>query len=187
MQTIMWNPLRQLWETEQADLFSGRLEPYSETFATSGMTRNGQLFPLPQSVPHIDGNECSSLLPTPAAGNFNDGESPESWQARQATLKDGFGMPLAVAVKLLPTPNAAMERGSRTPQGIARRIAKGDKQFSLEDAAVMMYSTSSAEEDSTLNLTAMLPTPRATDGTKGGPNQRGSSGDLMLPSAVMEM
>ena len=29
-----------------------------------------------------------------------------------------------------------------------------------------------------------LPTPRATDGTKGGPNQRGSSGDLMLPSAV---
>ena len=30
----------------------------------------------------------------------------------------------------------------------------------------------------------MLPTPRATDGTKGGPNQRGSSGDLMLPSAA---
>jgi hypothetical protein len=29
-----------------------------------------------------------------------------------------------------------------------------------------------------------LPTPRATDGSKGGPNQRGSSGDLMLPSAV---
>lgn len=31
---------------------------------------------------------------------------------------------------------------------------------------------------------ALLPTPRATDGTKGGPNQAGSSGDLMLPSAV---
>lgn len=30
----------------------------------------------------------------------------------------------------------------------------------------------------------LLPTPRATDGTKGGPNQRGSSGDLMLPSAA---
>jgi DNA (cytosine-5)-methyltransferase 1 len=30
----------------------------------------------------------------------------------------------------------------------------------------------------------LLPTPRATVGTKGGPNQRGSSGDLMLPSAV---
>ena len=34
---------------------------------------------------------------------------------------------------------------------------------------------------------ALLPTPRATDGTKGGPNQRGSSGDLMLPSAVAQL
>lgn len=33
----------------------------------------------------------------------------------------------------------------------------------------------------------LLPTPRATDGSKGGPNQRGSSGDLMLPSAVTLM
>ena len=31
---------------------------------------------------------------------------------------------------------------------------------------------------------SLLPTPRATDGTKGGPGQRGSKGDLMLPSAV---
>ena len=33
-------------------------------------------------------------------------------------------------------------------------------------------------------VASLLPTPRATDGTTGGPNQRGSSGDLMLPSAV---
>jgi DNA (cytosine-5)-methyltransferase 1 len=33
----------------------------------------------------------------------------------------------------------------------------------------------------------LLPTPRATDGTKGGPNQRGSSGDLMLPSAFTHL
>ena len=37
------------------------------------------------------------------------------------------------------------------------------------------------------SLLGLLPTPRATDGTKGGPNQRGSSGDLMLPSAVMDL
>ena len=36
-------------------------------------------------------------------------------------------------------------------------------------------------------LGALLPTPCATDGTKGGPNQRGSSGDLMLPSAVARL
>ncbi|MGL4745032.1 MAG: DNA cytosine methyltransferase [Dermatophilaceae bacterium] len=33
-------------------------------------------------------------------------------------------------------------------------------------------------------LGALLPTPRASDGSHGGPNQRGSNGDLMLPSAV---
>lgn len=31
-----------------------------------------------------------------------------------------------------------------------------------------------------------LPTPRSTDGTKGGPNQAGSKGDLMLPSAAAQ-
>lgn len=33
----------------------------------------------------------------------------------------------------------------------------------------------------------LLPAPRATDGVKGGPNQRGSSGDLMLPSVVAKL
>lgn len=33
----------------------------------------------------------------------------------------------------------------------------------------------------------LMPTPRASDGEKGGPNQRGSSGDLMLPSAVAQL
>lgn len=33
---------------------------------------------------------------------------------------------------------------------------------------------------------AIWPSPRATDGEKGGPNQRGSKGDLMLPSAVRQ-
>ncbi len=32
---------------------------------------------------------------------------------------------------------------------------------------------------------SLLPTPRASDGEKGGPNQRGSSGDLMMPSAAL--
>ena len=36
-------------------------------------------------------------------------------------------------------------------------------------------------------IASLLPTPRATDGTNGGPNQRGSKGDLMLPSAVAQL
>lgn len=78
------------------------------------------------------------LLPTPTASNPNDGESLESWEARrQRNLAKGIngngqGTPLAIAVKLLPT-------------------------------------------------------PRVSDGTKGGPNQRGSKGDLMLPSAAAQL
>ena len=35
-----------------------------------------------------------------------------------------------------------------------------------------------------IEVQRLLPTPRATDGTKGGPNQHGSAGDLTMPSAV---
>lgn len=35
-------------------------------------------------------------------------------------------------------------------------------------------------------LMEQWPTPRATDGAKGGPNQAGSKGDLMLPSATAQ-
>lgn len=87
--------------------------------------------PGQQYLSHVVG----ALLPTPSAGNFNDGEDPDEWEERRQRIKatgvngNGMGMPLGVAVQLLPT-------------------------------------------------------PRPRDGEKGGPNQRGPSGDLMLPSAV---
>ena len=33
----------------------------------------------------------------------------------------------------------------------------------------------------------LLPTPKASDGTHGGPNSRGSKGDLTLPSAAAQL
>src|SRR5690606_9341085 len=36
-------------------------------------------------------------------------------------------------------------------------------------------------------VVSLLPTPRASDGEKGGPNQRGSSGDPMLPNVVHKL
>lgn len=41
-----------------------------------------------------------------------------------------------------------------------------------------------AGHDGSAGSLRLMPTPKATDGTKGGPGMRGSSGDLMLPSAV---
>lgn len=85
--------------------------------------------------------------------------------ARQHTAvagNDREGTDLA----LLPTPNAALGRatGFPSPELAKDRYDRGTR--CLDDAV------------------ALLPSPRATDGTKGGPNQRGSSGDLTLPSAV---
>ena len=77
-----------------------------------------RLLPTPRTT---DGNGAGShgqggmdlrttvtLLPTPAAGNFNDGESVESWEARrQRNLEKGIngngqGTPLGMAVRMLP-------------------------------------------------------------------------------------
>lgn len=39
---------------------------------------------------------------------------------------------------------------------------------------------------STMARSGRWPTPRASDGAHGGPNQRGSKGDLALPAAVVK-
>ncbi|MGH9088807.1 MAG: hypothetical protein ACRDYZ_11990 [Acidimicrobiales bacterium] len=67
---------------------------------------------------------------------------------------------------MLPTPTARDWKNVGDPDKTAARMA--DRGQPLGEVVV----------------NALMPTPRATDGTKGGPNQRGSSGDLMLPSAV---
>lgn len=68
--------------------------------------------------------------------------------------------------ELMPTPGANLGDHSRDHGQNPERRKELGRQVSLADVA------------------CYLPTPRASDGTKGGPNQRGSAGDLMLPSAV---
>lgn len=77
---------------------------------------------------------------------------------------------LPTHVALLPTPVArdGGERGAPSIEHAQRRIADPQRSINLEDAVIG-------------NL---LSTPRATDGTNGRPNQRGSSGDLAVPSAA---
>ena len=117
-----------------------------------------------------------SLLPTPTA--HDDGKSPEAHMAMKARMPGGERKTitsLSVLARnemrqpdaLLKTPTAqlAVNGGSQHPD----KRREGGHGPTLADQV---------EHE-------LLPTPRATDGTKGGPNQRGSSGDLMLPSAVM--
>lgn len=45
----------------------------------------------------------------------------------------------------------------------------------------------SGGDDLVTFLARLFPTPRASDGYKGSPNQRGSDGDRMLPSALINL
>jgi hypothetical protein len=117
-----------------------------------------------------------SLLPTPAVNDMGAAYTPETWDEWTATMKakhnngNGHGKSLNVeAQRLLPTPAARDSHNAGDPDRTADRMA--DRGQPLSEVAVNV----------------LMPTPRATDGTKGGPNQRGSSGDLMLPSAVSSL
>ena len=66
-----WNPERDVWETGQMDLLSGRSAVFSETWPPSGMTRNGLAFELPTLGHHMLAS-ASSLLPTPTARDGKD-------------------------------------------------------------------------------------------------------------------
>ena len=70
---------------------------------------------------------------------------------------------------LLPTPRARDASGARV-----KRTSGG---MALNDVVVLLA-------DQQLQL---LPTPRASEGTKGSPNQRGSRGDLTLTSLVIQL
>ena len=123
-QHIEWNPTTQLWETEQADLFSERQAPFSETWPTSGMTRSGRLLPLPTSAHHIGGNGCSSLLPTPRASDGPEATSHgRTWSATDRslhTLVHLGELPTLLPTPLLPSP-VARQSGSTPEEHLARK------------------------------------------------------------------
>ena len=71
-----WNPARDIWETDQVDLFSGLPDVYSETWPASGMTRSGRLYALPTSAHPTRGPGCSLLPPPMTTDSKNTGSAP---------------------------------------------------------------------------------------------------------------
>lgn len=139
----------------------------------------GSLMPTPRTTDangagtHGDGGPdlrtVVSLLGTPRASDYK-GAGPVGSPSHKHMLERGY-LPAQVT-DLLPTPTSADSNSSGGSQ---------PEYVTLTDAVVRtdMGTRSNPRHDT------LLPTPKATDGTKGGPNQRGSSGDLTLPSAVM--
>lgn len=92
--------------------------------------REGRAEPARQlggsDAPAAGGDGAVELLPTPAASNPNDSETPETWLTRRDEVKarlkngNGMGMPLGIAVQLLQTPSTADGAGSRKARGGGR-------------------------------------------------------------------
>lgn len=125
------------------------------------------------------------MLPTPTASVANRYGMPSPETAARRMGEEGRRN-LQDAVAMLPTPTA------RDASCGARRTSPEGRPLS-EVVALLPTPTASDTTgaghagDGAPNLrtvAVLLPTPRASDGTHGGPNQRGSSGDLALPSAV---
>ena len=87
---------------------------------------------------------------------------------------------------VLPTPQSNSVRASR-------RAMVQNQQWThpaLEQAIEIAQGILPREFrswDEVPGRSGLLPTPRCSDGPKGSPNQHGSSGDLMLPSAVLRL
>jgi hypothetical protein len=107
--------------------------------------------------------EAGPLLPTPTAAAYGSNQSLSAGAAVRPSLAG------LVTGQLLPTPTVADSRSSANPTAGRTAPLVGHSGRTLTDAA------------------RLLPTPKATDGSKGCPGQRGSHGDLTLPSAAVRM
>ncbi|WP_435124473.1 hypothetical protein [Micromonospora tulbaghiae] len=129
------------------------------------------------------------LLPTPTAVAHEPTKSPSTEAARGPNLFE-------VATHALPTPTGTDNRPSAN--ATAKHATPTRQQGRTLTDAARLLPTPRASDTGTPGRRAgagfrpplsqvLLPTPRATDGTKGCPGQRGSHGDLTLPSAAVRV
>ena len=103
-----WNPDRDCWETEVVDIF-GHSDVYSETWPTSGMTRNGTAYALPTWAHPTSGSASSSsppaeMLPTPGAADGTGGRvSSEMGGTRESGAKRSITLATAVHHRITST------------------------------------------------------------------------------------
>lgn len=159
-----WNRAQSVWETRQITV-CGHLAVFSETWPSSGMTQSGSFYPLPQLAPHTSVNVYSSapgLLPTPAAYDGERGGPQDPAKRRQGGHQPSLADQILRGLPTLPTPK-------------------------VTDAHHSSPADMNRNEPGLRAIGRLLATPRATDETHGGPNQRGSAGDLTLPSTVARL
>lgn len=166
-----FDPETSCWRTSQGT-FPWDSTPSSLTLPRWGMTHAGALYELPTpALPTVE-SASSSLLGTPrvTTSGMSASQAAVDWGETKSRLE--------AQVALLPTPAV-------NDMGAGKTVEAWDE---WTDRMRAKHGNGNGHGPSlAMEAQRLFPTPRATDGTKGGPNQRGSSGDLMLPSAVMTL
>ena len=168
--------VERLWKERQVNLFSQhQSETFLDSWPKTGLMRGGQVWGLKMSGLRTEDSDSGALpgaWPTPMVPN--GGRSP----------KDG-----------------AMSLTGQTPSGKKRQVdlafaVKHDANWptpSTEDgksdgpkSAARMFTEDMKTSDRRLrNFVQAWSSPRASDGPNGGPNMRGSKGDMALPGQVL--
>lgn len=187
-----------LWTKPKGLSKSARPPESWENWPTAGGIRNGSLFQRPTWVPAMAETGGSALpggqnWPTPMVGAGENSHGQISGDYRRS-------MDSILKSPTWATPDCNTSTYSNGKMGPNIReqasqwltpnvpnVPNGGR--SVSEALVQSKGMTEDGEKRTINLesqTRHWPSPRATDGTKGGPNQAGSKGDLMLPSAAAQ-
>ena len=167
-----------LW-TKPKGLSTSAQPPASwENWPTAGGMRNGSLFQRPTWAPAMGGK----------GGSAGRGET---WAT--PTMNEHTGAGQGPNKTGAPNPRTQTDRWA-TPDCNTSTYSNGKMGPNIREQAAS-WNANSAATNSQIPAGAMdaptakakdWPNPKGTDGTKGGPNQAGSKGDLMLPSAAAQ-
>lgn len=95
--------------------------------------------------------------PTPSASVANDGESPETWHARAAALKEkhgngnGAGTPLTIASSAWPTPASRDQKGENSMAHMLRTDGRTDGRIHHIDQLPNFVMFHFSHQDQTMN------------------------------------
>jgi hypothetical protein len=148
---LRWDPKWHFWRTFQASLWE--MEdgqhmggPWLDSFPKSGMTRSGELYPLPMSLRPISENDGGSRhIPTPTSADVYTGNMESSQQSddsmHSVSLPDFVGrFPMPTSTERSGTnPNTGKGEGlSKTAKMFPTPVADGDRQTNYKQGGTAL-------------------------------------------------
>jgi DNA (cytosine-5)-methyltransferase 1 len=150
--------------------------------------------PTRATAPARDTATDVELLPTPRAGDAIRGSDPNRVARAGANQGRASGTGRSLVDALLPTPTTRDHKGAGWGDQPGRPLSETIMRLLPTPTAERTGHNQGGaagrvgpERPSLDQIGKLLPTPKASDGEKGGPNQRGSSGDLALPAVAASL